>query len=132
MFTLVVMIQFLEVHPKRRTTIVLSGQKTNSGCWRKQQISKPRKTEGVNLEYVKNKSAQILFVSNLSPRKQQRIFSAHWGNFSRKIGLLPKSNSFVTNIEKLQTWGNKVEMVDRIVATFYNRNMEKIANHRVT
>ena len=76
--------------------------------------------ERVNLECVKDKNAQVLFVSNLSPRKQQRIFSAHWGNFSRKIGLLPKLNSVVTNIEKLQTWGNKVEMVDRIVATFYD------------
>ena len=52
-------------------------------------------------------------------KTQQTIFSAHWGNSSRKIGLLPKRNNFFTNIEKL-TWGNKVELVGQMIATFYD------------
>ena len=50
--------------------------------------------EWIYLECVKDKYAPILsiFVSN---------FSTYWGNFSQKIGLLSRSNSFVTNIEKL-------------------------------
>ena len=69
--------------------------------------------EGVNLKCARDKYAQILsiFVSNLSQERNRQHFQhIHWGNFSRKIGLLPKSNNFFTNMEKLP-WGNKVELV---------------------
>ena len=73
--------------------------------------------EGVNLKCARDKYAQILSIffqicpKNVFRQHFQTTFSAHTlGNFSRKIGLLPKSNNFFTNIEKFP-WGNKVELV---------------------
>ena len=59
--------------------------------------------EWINLECVKGKYTQILsiFVSNLPLEGRREYFQHIEGIFSRKIELLPKSNSFVTNMEKL-------------------------------
>ena len=62
---------------------------------------------------------QSIFVSNLSQERSRQYFQHIGGIFHERSDCFPKSNNFFTNIKKL-TWGNKVELVGRIVATFYD------------
>ena len=86
---LVVMIQFLEVHPKRtrRWTIDLSEQKTNSSPFGDTTDFQNKKTHrGVNLERVKDKYAQIIgiFPSNLSEELSRQYFQQIGGMFHER------------------------------------------------
>ena len=84
--------------------------------------SKAKKAyEGVNLGCVRDKYAQILsiFVSSLSQERSRQCFQHIRGIFHEKSDC---SQNLTTSlqIQKSLLGGNKVELVGRIVATFYD------------
>ena len=131
------MIQFLKKYSKRRArwTIVLPAQKMNCSCCRQEEISRRRKSmKGL----IWNVSRTIMRICKhicfqVASRSQQKTFLAHLGNSSRKIELFPKSNIFVANIEKIQTW-DRIVLVESallvtVFATKYGGDREPLSHY---
>ena len=88
--------------------------------------------EGVHLESVKDKDAQILSIiaSNLPKKVAERVFSSVV-NFWQKIELLPKSNWFETKYRNGLDLG-KQNGTGRIVATINDIVNESLSGYLAT
>ena len=112
------------MHPKRRGrwTIVLSGQKTDSSCWRHWQISKPRKPMNGLIWNVSraNMHRSSAYLFQIYPKQVvENIFNT-LGKFFTKDRIVLKTKRLRYKYIKALRLGNKVEPVGRIVSTFYD------------